>query len=89
MEPSENKMETGPREEAVGFPSRERRDRPTRREDVMAEELGTEATESRVNSGADSPSTSRVSLWLINIHTVLLLRIHPVWNDDSVSFGVQ
>nr|XP_029542835.1 protein FAM83D-like [Oncorhynchus nerka] len=62
--PSENKMETGSREEAVGFPSRERRDRPTRREDVMAEELGTEATESRVNSGADSPSISRRPLIL-------------------------
>ncbi|CDQ65799.1 unnamed protein product [Oncorhynchus mykiss] len=53
-----------PREEAVGFPSRERRDRPTRREDVMSEELGTEATESRVNSGADSPSISRRPLIL-------------------------
>ncbi|XP_031679736.1 protein FAM83D [Oncorhynchus kisutch] len=62
--PSENKMETGSREEAVGFPSRERRDRPTRREDVMAEELDTEATESRVNSGADSPSISRRPLIL-------------------------
>ncbi|XP_055725994.1 LOW QUALITY PROTEIN: protein FAM83D [Salvelinus fontinalis] len=62
--PSQNKMETGPREEAVGFPSRERGDRSTRREDVMAEELGTEATESRVNSGADSPSTSRRPLIL-------------------------
>nr|XP_046192106.1 uncharacterized protein fam83e isoform X3 [Oncorhynchus gorbuscha] len=62
--PSENKMETGSREEAVGFPSRERRDHPTRREDVMAEELGTEATESRVNSGADSPSISRRPLIL-------------------------
>ncbi|XP_052329240.1 uncharacterized protein fam83e isoform X4 [Oncorhynchus keta] len=62
--PSENKMETGSREEAVGFPSRERRDHPTRREDVMTEELGTEATESRVNSGADSPSISRRPLIL-------------------------
>ncbi|KAK6321680.1 hypothetical protein J4Q44_G00086560 [Coregonus suidteri] len=62
--PSENKMETGPREEVVAFPSRERKYRPTRREDVMAVELGSEATKSGVKSGADSPSTFRRPLIL-------------------------
>ncbi|KAL0978690.1 hypothetical protein UPYG_G00173950 [Umbra pygmaea] len=51
---SENKMETGPREEPLAFSSRQRKDRPTSRKDVMVDEDISEANTSRENSWANN-----------------------------------